>query len=147
MACLCSIVSRASAGKTQWWGGLKSSGGILTLWLLVLVDGWDSSWLLARTSTVWHGLGFHILVARYSGVCLYIRLRTAAANLLKRDIPQNKISTLNMAKHQGEKIRITEFSPENSISKAPSGTSDKEPACQCKRCKRLRFNPWVGKIP
>ena len=96
---------------------------------------------------VWHGLGFHILVARYSGVCLYIRLRTAAANLLKRDIPQNKISTLNMAKHQGEKIRITEFSPENSISKAPSGTSDKEPACQCKRCKRLRFNPWVGKIP
>ena len=67
---------------------------------------------------VWHGLGFHFLVASYSGVCLYIRLRTAAANLLKRDIPQNKISTLNMAKHGGEKIRITEFSPENSISKA-----------------------------
>ena len=25
--------------------------------------------------------------------------------------------------------------------------SDKEPACQCQRCRRLWFNPWVGKIP
>ena len=48
---------------------------------------------------VWHSLGFHILVASYSGVCLYIRLRPSASNLLKRDIHQNKISTLNMAKH------------------------------------------------
>ena len=23
----------------------------------------------------------------------------------------------------------------------------KEPACQCKRCKRCTFNSWVGKIP
>ena len=29
----------------------------------------------------------------------------------------------------------------------PSGTSDKEPSCQCRRRKRHRFNPWVGKIP
>ena len=29
----------------------------------------------------------------------------------------------------------------------PSGTSGKEPACQCRRQKRCRFNPWVGKIP
>ena len=28
----------------------------------------------------------------------------------------------------------------------PSGASDKEPACQCRRCKRRRFDPWVGKI-
>ena len=26
------------------------------------------------------------------------------------------------------------------------GTSGKEPACQCRRCKRCGFNPWVGKI-
>ena len=26
------------------------------------------------------------------------------------------------------------------------GTSGKEPACQCRRHKRLRFNPWVRKI-
>ena len=29
----------------------------------------------------------------------------------------------------------------------PGGASGKEPACQCKRHKRLRFAPWVGKIP
>ena len=29
----------------------------------------------------------------------------------------------------------------------PSGTSDKEPACQCRRLKRHRFDSWVGKIP
>ena len=25
--------------------------------------------------------------------------------------------------------------------------SGKEATCQCKRCRRCRFNPWVGKIP
>ena len=25
--------------------------------------------------------------------------------------------------------------------------SGKEPTCQCRRCKRLGFSPWVGKIP
>ena len=29
----------------------------------------------------------------------------------------------------------------------PSGASGREPACQCRRCKRHGFNPWVGKIP
>ena len=29
----------------------------------------------------------------------------------------------------------------------PGGTSGKESACQFWRCKRLRFSPWVGKIP
>ena len=29
----------------------------------------------------------------------------------------------------------------------PSGTNGKEPACQCRRHKRLGFNPWVWKIP
>ena len=29
----------------------------------------------------------------------------------------------------------------------PSSTSGKEPTCQCRRCKRLGFNPWVRKIP
>ena len=27
------------------------------------------------------------------------------------------------------------------------GLSDKEPACQCRRCKRHGFNTWVEKIP
>ena len=29
----------------------------------------------------------------------------------------------------------------------PRWRSGKESACQCRRCKRLRFSPWVGKIP
>ena len=29
----------------------------------------------------------------------------------------------------------------------PDGTSGKEPACQCRRCKRRRFDPWIRKIP
>ena len=29
----------------------------------------------------------------------------------------------------------------------PGGTKGKEPACQCRRHKRLGFNPCVGKIP
>ena len=29
----------------------------------------------------------------------------------------------------------------------PGGTTGKEPACQCKTCKRHRLDPWVGKIP
>ena len=29
----------------------------------------------------------------------------------------------------------------------PGGASGKEPACQFRRCERLRFNPWVGKSP
>ena len=29
----------------------------------------------------------------------------------------------------------------------PGGVSDKVPTCQCKRHKRCRFKPWVGKIP
>ena len=28
----------------------------------------------------------------------------------------------------------------------PDGTSGKEPACQCRRCKKCGFNSWVGKI-
>ena len=27
------------------------------------------------------------------------------------------------------------------------GASGKEPPCQCRRCKRHRFEPWVAKIP
>ena len=29
----------------------------------------------------------------------------------------------------------------------PDCASGKEPACQCRRCKRPGFNPWVRKIP
>ena len=29
----------------------------------------------------------------------------------------------------------------------PGGPGGKEPACQCRRCKRQEFDPWVRKIP
>ena len=29
----------------------------------------------------------------------------------------------------------------------PGGVSGKEPACQCRRCRRHRFHPWPGKTP
>ena len=29
----------------------------------------------------------------------------------------------------------------------PGGSAGKEPACQYRRCKRCRFDPWVRKIP
>ena len=29
----------------------------------------------------------------------------------------------------------------------PDGASGKDSTCQCWRCKRLRFDPWVSKIP
>ena len=29
----------------------------------------------------------------------------------------------------------------------PGGANGKEPTCQGRRYKRLRFDPWVGKIP
>ena len=29
----------------------------------------------------------------------------------------------------------------------PGGASGKEPTCQCRRRKRCRFNPWVGRSP
>ena len=29
----------------------------------------------------------------------------------------------------------------------PGGASGKEPACQCRRCKRYGFDPWIGEIP
>ena len=29
----------------------------------------------------------------------------------------------------------------------PGGTSGQEPTYQCRRCKRYRFDPWVGRIP
>ena len=33
------------------------------------------------------------------------------------------------------------------IIKYPGGSSGKEPACQCRRHKRCKCNPWVQKIP
>ena len=36
---------------------------------------------------------------------------------------------------------------DDSCSLLPGWLNGKEPACHCSRCKRHRFDPWVGKIP
>jgi len=40
-----------------------------------------------------------------------------------------------------------ELHPPPSKKGFPVGTSGKEPACQCRRHKRCRYDPWIGKIP
>ena len=45
------------------------------------------------------------------------------------------------------KKKISENWENQHFSGFPGGTTCKEPACQCKRCKRRGFLPWVGKIP
>ena len=42
---------------------------------------------------------------------------------------------------------ITVFPAPSSVTGFLGGTSGKEPACWCRRCKRCGFDPWVGKIP
>ena len=37
--------------------------------------------------------------------------------------------------------------PGNQYRAFPGGASGKEPACQCRRHKRHKFDPWVRKIP
>ena len=40
-----------------------------------------------------------------------------------------------------------DLSPGKLISGFPGGSGGEEPACQCRRHKRLGFDPWVRKIP
>ena len=40
-----------------------------------------------------------------------------------------------------------DFCPYLALTGSVIDASGKEPACQCRRCKRHGFDPWVGKIP
>ena len=35
----------------------------------------------------------------------------------------------------------------NNLAYCSVGASGKEPTCQCRRCKRCQFNPWIWQIP
>ena len=35
----------------------------------------------------------------------------------------------------------------NNLASCSVGASGKEPTCQCRRCERCQFNPWIGQIP
>jgi len=50
--------------------------------------------------------------------------------------------------HQYTRVQISlHFLLTFIIMSFPGNTSGKEPTCQCRKHKRCRFNPWVGKIP
>ena len=53
---------------------------------------------------------------------------------------------LTMSRTVGIIILILE-SLRNLLGGFPGATSGKESICQCRRLKRLMFDPWVGKIP
>ena len=46
-----------------------------------------------------------------------------------------------------EKARMNFFGQPNTIDGFPGGTSGTEPACQCRRRKRCKFDSWGGKMP
>ena len=55
---------------------------------------------------------------------------------------------LPYAKHHTNHINgIISFNSQQSKMGFPDGASGKESTYQCRRLKRPRFNPWVGKIP
>ena len=53
----------------------------------------------------------------------------------------HKVRSLNIPKHAKMIYRHIV------VESFPGGASDEESTCQCSRCKRCRFLPWVGKIP
>ena len=44
-------------------------------------------------------------------------------------------------------IRFHRFKAQSLKMRFPGGSDGKESACQCRRCRRCGFDPWVGKIP
>ena len=42
---------------------------------------------------------------------------------------------------------LSTLSTFSSLTRASQVASGNEPNCQCRRCKRCGFNPWVSKIP
>ena len=49
--------------------------------------------------------------------------------------------------HKNGAESVLEFDCEHAHGRASQGASGKEPACQCRRHRKLEFDPWVGKIP
>ena len=55
------------------------------------------------------------------------------------------IYKMNNNKYLAELLcKLNEYIYEKGL---PRWLSGKESACQCRRCKRHGFDPWVGKIP
>ena len=76
--------------------------------------------------------------------------------LSDRSASGKSVIQLTAAGERACRVRIWALSPVLSCfsssplfleSGSPGGASGKEPTCQCRRCKRCRFHPWVGRSP
>ena len=65
------------------------------------------------------------------------------------DIKKSMSQSIEISDIVGFKSLSLSLNLENSpwMAGFPGGASDKESACQCRRCKRHRCDPWVAKIP
>ena len=81
-------------------------------------------------------------------------------NLLARDVTiiwlltvQNSKAPRHISGENSNSKRYTHLSVHSSTNYSdqdmgvPGGTSDREPTCLCRRHRRCRLDPWVGKIP
>ena len=83
--------------------------------------------------------------------CLWITLpwlvcKRALFNWLKQKLALTNQTILNTRKIKQSKFQV-HMNGKYSILGFLGGASDKELACQCRRCKRRGFDPWVRKIP
>ena len=64
-------------------------------------------------------------------------------------VPKSLLLVLNRKSKYPYKIKTSPliFFDTESYLGFPGGTSGKDSACQCRRCKRRRFCPWVRKVP
>ena len=114
----------------------------LSLKLTLNMDRWKVKLLVWEAGTVWvqsdqcsEHLGWGVstldgnalwFISPSYSVCVCV---CVCVSVLSRSVPSNSLQ------------------PCGPYPGFPGGTSGKESACQCRRCKRRGFDPWVGKIP
>ena len=76
-----------------------------------------------------------------------ILLKHQAHSILQHLSSCFKINDYQVVNHSGGFLSQTSKKAGGMGWGFPGGTNGKEPACQCKRFKRLEFNSWVRKIP
>ena len=59
---------------------------------------------------------------------------------------KKRLPLTHLTRSRGRATRSCSAGPQASVSSPPQLPGGKEPTCQCKRYKKSRFRPWVGKI-
>ena len=108
------------------------SGAIHLIWLSLIPCSWD----LQENSSAWN---FIWAVDAESALICHIRFSYGSDETGHQTVSYRP--ELQML-YQEEKLPAPVHTRQ-----VPDSTSGKEPTCQCKRCKRHRFDPWVGFDP